>query len=447
MKEAPKPRRQLGLFDAIMIVMGGIVGAGIFANPSEVAHRVHTPFLILGVWILGGFLAMCGAFIWAELATRLPGAEGGQYVYLRQAYHPAVAFTYGWGLLLITQTGGMAAVAVIFASYFRTLTGANWNDSATAVIVLLTLTGINCMGARAGSNVQSALMLLKIGAIAALVTIGFAVGHPAAAGLNSGILLGQPASFGLLKSVGAAMVPVAFAYGGWQTATFVAGEMRDPRRDLSRGLLIGVGGVVALYLAVNLACLRVLGPAGLDGTTTPASDVMRIALGERGAQWIAFAITVSTLGFLSQSMLTAPRVYYAMARDGLFFASVGKLSRRSGAPLVAIVLQGVAAIVIACSGTYGEILNFEVTVDFIFFAMTASALFILRRRHIGSGTAVYRTPGHPFTTLLFVFSCTGIVASAIVASPRNSAIALGIMLAALPVYWCWSRISARELRE
>jgi len=146
-------------------------------------------------------------------------------------------------------------------------------------------------------------------------------------------------------------------------------------------------------------------------------------------------------------MLTAPRVYYAMARDGLFFASVGKLSRRSGAPLVAIVLQGVAAIVIACSGTYGEILNFEVTVDFIFFAMTASALFILRRRHIGSGTAVYRTPGHPFTTLLFVLSCAGIVASAIIASPRNSAIALGIMLAALPVYWCWSRISAHELRE
>ena len=150
------PRRQLGLFDATMIVMGGIVGAGIFANPSEVAHRVHTPFLILGVWVLGGLLAMCGAFIWAELATRLPGAAGGQYVYLREAYHPAVAFVYGWGLLLVTQTGGMAAVAVIFASYFRALTGVAWNESAIAAMALLTLTGINCFGARAGSNVQSA---------------------------------------------------------------------------------------------------------------------------------------------------------------------------------------------------------------------------------------------------------------------------------------------------
>jgi APA family basic amino acid/polyamine antiporter len=200
-----------------------------------------------------------------------------------------------------------------------------------------------------------------------------------------------------------------------------------------------VGGVVTLYVAVNLVCLRVLGPSGLDATTTPASDVMRIALGERGARWIALAITISTLGFLSQSMLTAPRVYYAMARDGLFFKSIGKLSGKSGAPVVAIILQGAAALIIALSGTYGEILNFEVTVDFIFFGMTAASLFILRRRSTGSDTVTYRVPGHPFTTMLFVLSCTGIVVSAVIASPRNSAIALCIMLAALPVYYFWIR--------
>src|SRR5882724_11459895 len=426
-----------------MIVMGGIVGAGIFANPSEVAHRVHTPFLILGVWVLGGFIAMCGAFIWAELATRLPGV-GGQYLYLREAYHPSVAFVYGWGLLLVTQTGGMAAVAVIFASYFRGLTGVNWGDGVLAAIVLLSLTAINCLGARAGSNIQNFLMLLKIAAIAALVALGMALGGGS---LKSEPLLGQPVSFGLLKSIGAAMVPIAFAYGGWQTATFVAGEMRDARRDLSRGLLMGVAGVVALYLAVNIACLRVLGPAGLNATTTPASDVMRIALGERGAQWIAIAITISTLGFLSQSMLTAPRVYYAMARDGLFFNSAGKVFGRSGAPVVAIVLQGLAAIIIACSGTYGEILNFEVTVDFIFFGMTAAALFILRQRNIGTARLIHRVPGHPFTTILFVLSCAGIVGSAIIASPSNSAIALCIMLAALPVYYFWTKLLTHEPRE
>ena len=434
--DAPKPRRELGLFDATMIVMGGIVGAGIFANPSEVAHRVHTPFLILGVWVVGGFIAMCGAFIWAELATRLPGA-GGQYLYLREAYHPSVAFVYGWGLLLVTQTGGMAAVAVIFSSYFRGLTGVNWSDSVLAAIVLLSLTAINCLGARAGSNIQNLLMLLRIGAIAALVVLGMALGGSS---LKSEPLLGQPVSFGLLKSIGAAMVPIAFAYGGWQTATFVAGEMRDARRDLSRGLLMGVAGVVALYLAVNIVSLRVLGPAGLDATNTPASNVMRVGLGERGAQWIAAAIAISTLGFLSQSMLTAPRVYYAMARDGLFFRSVGKLSSGTRAPVMAIVLQGVAATIIACSGKYGEILNFEVTVDFIFFGMTAASLFVLRRRQVGSTTAVYRAPGHPFTTILFVLSCAGIVGSAIVAAPGNSAIALCIMISALPIYYWWSRL-------
>src|SRR5207248_3514795 len=254
-------------------------------------------------------------------------------------YHPLVAFVYGWGLLLVTQTGGMAAVAVIFSTYFHALTGVPWNNSAIAAVVLLILTGINCLGARAGSNVQSAFMLLKIAAIAALVVIGFALGGGS---LQSRPLLAQPVSLGLLKNIGSAMVPIAFAYGGWQTATFVAGEMRDVRRDLSRGLLLGVTGVVVLYVAVNVACLRVLGPTGLDATTTPASDVMRIALGERGAQWIAAGIAVSTLGFLSQSMLTAPRVYYAMASDGLFFKSVGKLSGKSGAPVVAIVLQGSA---------------------------------------------------------------------------------------------------------
>jgi APA family basic amino acid/polyamine antiporter len=412
-----------------MIVMGGIVGAGIFANPSEVAHRVHTPFLILGVWVLGGMLAMCGAFIWAELATRLPGA-GGQYLYLREAYHPAVAFVYGWVLLLVTQTGGMAAVAVTFASYFRRLAGVPWSDSAIAAAVLLLLTAINCFGARAGSNVQSVLMLLKIGAIAALVAVGALYGGGSLAG---GPLLDSSAS-----SIGSAMIPIAFAYGGWQTATFVAGEMRDARRDLSRGLVAGVAGVVVLYLAVNFVCLRVLGANGLDATRTPASEVMRIALGERGAQWIAVGIAISTLGFLSQSMLTAPRVYYAMARDGLFFHSVGRLSKGAGAPVMAIVLQGLAATIIACSGKYGEILNFEVTVDFISFGMTAAALFVLRRR-LDGGPEVYRTPGHPYTTTLFVLACAGIVGSAIAASPANSAIAICILVAGIPVYWYWSR--------
>jgi APA family basic amino acid/polyamine antiporter len=431
-----KPRRLLGVFDATMIVMGGIVGSGIFINPYVVALRVHTPVLILGVWLLGGVLAMLGAFIWAELATRLPEA-GGQYLYLREAYHPSVAFIYGWVLLLVTQTGGMAAVAVTFARYYREITGFSASDGAIASAALLGLTAINCLGVRAGSNVQSALMLLKAGAIAAMVAVGMLWGGGAVQVVP---ILDRPVSFGLAGAIGAAMVPVAFAYGGWQTASFVAGEMRDPRRDLSRGLVAGVLGVVLLYLAVNFVCVRVLGPVGLAATRTPASAVMRAALGERGAQWIAFGIAVSTLGFLSQGILTAPRVYYAMARDGLFFRSVGRLSPRTGVPVVAIVLQGVTATVIALSGRYEQILNYVVSVDFISFGLTAASLFVFRARHGSDSVAgLYRAPGHPYTTGLFVLTCAGIVISTIVSSPANSAMGLTILLAGIPVYLYWSR--------
>jgi APA family basic amino acid/polyamine antiporter len=435
----PKPRRLLGVFDATMIVMGGIVGSGVFINPYVVALRVHTPFLILGVWLAGGAIAMLGAFIWAELATRLPGT-GGQYLYLREAYHPAVAFLYGWVLLLVIQTGGMAAVAITFARYYREITGFSAGDGPIAVTVLLGLTAINCFGVRAGSNVQSALILLKAGAIAAIVVVGLWYGGGS---LHPLPLLDQPLSFGFVRALGAAIVPVAFAYGGWQTASFVAGEMRNPGRDLSRGLIAGVLGVVLLYLSVNFVCVRVLGPAGLAATRTPASSVMRAALGERGAQWIAFGIAVSTLGFLSQSILTAPRVYYAMARDGLFFKSVGWLSPTSAVPVVAIVLQGLTAAVIAIAGGYEQILSYVVAADFTFFGMTAASLFVFRRRAASPpANGNYLVPGHPYTTALFVLAAAGIVISTIVSSPVNSAIGFGILLAGVPVYLYWRRRQA-----
>ena len=417
-----------------MIVMGGIVGSGIFINPYVVAQHVHTPFLILGVWAAGGVLAMLGAFIWAELATRLPGT-GGQYLYLREAYHPMVAFVYGWVLLLVTQTGGMAAVAVTFAHYYREISGFGGSDGAIAAAALIGLTVINCFGARAGSNVQSALMLMKMAAIAAMVVLGIAMGGGT---LHALPLLGQPISPGLFGSIAAAMTPIAFAYGGWQTASFVAAELRDPRRDLSRGLILGVSGVVLLYLSVNLVCVKVLGPEGLAATKTPASAVMRAALGERGAWWIAVGIAVSTLGFLSQGILTAPRVYYAMARDGLFFESIGRAAKRTGAPVMAIVLQGVLATAIALLGRYEQILNFEIGVDFISFAFTAAAVFVLRRRG-GDEAGVYRTPGHPYTTAIFVLAAAAIVFSTSWHNPRDTFIGQLILLSGIPVYLYWSR--------
>ena len=430
---APRLARRLGLFDATMIVMGGIVGSGIFINPYVVARQVHTPVLILGAWVAGGLIALAGAFIYAELAARRPHL-GGQYAYLREAYHPAVAFVYGWALLLVTQTGGMAAVAVTFARYFRDLTHTPASDALVATLSLAGLTVINCLGVRAGGSTQNLLMVLKIVAIAGLVGCGYFLIGRAPVPLRP--VLDRPPSFGLLTAFGAAVVPVLFSYGGWQTASFLSAELRQPKRDLPRGLMIGVAGVIVLYLSVNLVCIRALGVAGLASTTVPASTVMRAALGERGAELIAIGIAISTLGFLAQGMLTAPRVYFAMAEDGLFFRSVSWVSPRTRVPVVAIALQGGLAVVIAVSGRYEQILNYVVSVDFIFFGLTATCLFVFRRR-AGQDSAGYRVPGHPVTTALFVAACWLVVVNTVYTYPENTFIGVAIMLAGIPAYFFW----------
>jgi basic amino acid/polyamine antiporter, APA family len=440
-ERVPKLARQLGLFDATMIVMGGIIGAGIFMNPYVVARQVHTPLLILGAWLAGGLIALAGGFVYAELAARYP-QTGGQYAYLREAYHPSIAFIYGWALLLVTQTGGMAAVAVTFSNYFLELTHLPLPNWVVTVFALGLLTIINCLGVRAGSSTQNLLMTLKILAIAALVFCGiFFVAEPHGI---AGPALDRPASLGLLVAMGAAMTPVMFAYGGWQTASFVAGEMREPRRDLARGLLIGVCGVILLYMTVNFVYVYALGADGLAATETPASSVMRLAFGERGARLIAVGIAISTLGFLSQGMLTAPRVYFAMAEDKLFFKGVARLDPRTRVPVVAIALQGAFAIVIALSGKYDQILNYVVSVDFIWFGLTGASLFIFRRRRAAVENSAtdsmgrqFLVPGHPVTTALFVTACALIVISTIYKHPGDSVIGLLIVVAGVPVYFFW----------
>ena len=430
--------RRLGLFDATMIVMGGIIGSGIFMNPSVVALQVHTPFLILGAWAIGGLFALAAAFIWAELASRRPEV-GGQYAYLREAFHPGVAFLYGWVLLLVVQTGGMAAVAVTFARYFVELTNLPIGYSQLAALVLALLTIINCFGVRAGSTVQSVLMVLKIFALAALVICGLLFTQAAD---NPPELLDRSPSLDLLTAFGAALVPVIFAYGGWQTATFVASEIKEPRKNLPRGLILGVTGVVVLYLAANVVYITALGTSGLAASAAPASEVMRKALGDFGARAIAAGIAISTVGFLSQSMLTAPRVYFAMAHDGLFFKSVGSVHPRTRAPIVAIALQGFLAIVIAYLGTYERILNYVVSVDVIFFGLTAWCIFVFRKRATSDEAGAVKVPGHPVTTLLFVAICWAVAINTVYHYPGNTLIGIAIMLAGLPVYWFWRSRSA-----
>jgi APA family basic amino acid/polyamine antiporter len=340
-------------------------------------------------------------------------------------------------------------------------TEANDNVAALlATIVLTVLTMINCFGVRAGSTTQNLFMILKLVAIAALVAFGLTVTGPPATTIatptavaSGGSTSSPPGIWNSLIAFGAALIPVQFAYGGWQTSCFVAGEVHEPRKNLPRGLLLGVLGVIAVYLSVNFVCVHALGPIGLGQTRTPASAVMRLALGENGARIIAAGIAVSTVGFLSQSMLTAPRVYFAMAEDGLFFSSLTKLNR-ARVPAFAIGLQGALALVITLSGRYEQILNYVISVDVIFFALTAATVFIFRRRRKTDSSLpnagpvrTFRVPGHPFTTLFFIVACCAMLVSTVYRYPHNSLIGLGIMLTGLPAYLFWRLRQSRLVKS
>jgi basic amino acid/polyamine antiporter, APA family len=449
-EKSPKLAARLGVFDATMVVMGGIIGSGIFINPYVVAKLVHTPALILSAWIAGGVLALIGAFVYAELADRMPEV-GGQYAYLREAYHPAVGFLYGWVELFVIGAGGTAAVAVTFAKYFRELTQTAIPETFIAVSSVALLILINCLGVRAGSGVQSVFMICRIIGVALVVACGtWFISRRSGASLSWRPLLDRPVSFDLLTVFGATMIPVMFAYGGWQTANYIASEIREPRKNLPRALLVGVLGVIALYVSINFVYVFVLGPAGLAATTTPASEVMRNALGGFGARLIAVAIAVSTLGFLSQAMLTYPRLYFAMAEDRVIPKTLAWLDPRSRVPIRAIVLQGVITIAVMLLGTFEQILNYVVVMDWVFFGLTASCLFVFRARDRRAGTSIvgegpsYRVPGHPWTTGLFVAAAWLIVVDTIYKHPKNAGIALCILFLGLPVYFLLQRIAVRE---
>jgi basic amino acid/polyamine antiporter, APA family len=442
---------RVGLFDATMVVMGGIIGSGIFINPYVVAKLVHTPAMILGAWMMGGVLALVGAFIYAELADRMPRV-GGQYAYIREAYHPALGFLFGWAELFVIGAGGSAAVVVTFAKYFRELTQTRVPENVIATIVMVLLVVINCMGVRAGSGVQSLFMVLRIVGVALVVACGaWFIMTPGAPKPPWHPLQDRPMSFDLLSVFGATMVPILFAYGGWQTSNFIASEIREPRKNLPRALLLGVLGVIALYVSVNFVYLEALTPAGLAATETPASEVMRHALGNFGAKLIAVAIAISTVGFLSQAMLTFPRVYFAMAEDGVLPKEIARLGARSRAPVAAIMLQGALIIAVVLLGKFEQILSYVVVMDWLFFGLTASCVFVFRMRERRAAVTVakdaqapgYRVPGHPWTTAVFTASAWLIVLNTIYKYPRNAGVAVCILIAGVPVYFWFQRRAQR----
>jgi APA family basic amino acid/polyamine antiporter len=434
-------RRELGLFDAVVVVAGGIIGVGIFANPSNVARVVSDPVLILVVWAIGGAVALLGAFVWAELASRYPHV-GGQYIYLRHAYHPVIGFLYGVALLLIINGGSLAAVAILFATYidrsFFTLGPSGVRTAAAAA--LLTLTAVNVVGVRAGTRTNNLLMTAKVSGIVALVALALRHGAAPASHFDvSPAVLWRGASPHLLLT---ALVPILFAYGGWQSCANIAAEIKDPARNLARANVLGVIVVVALYLSLNVAYLWVLTPQQVAASPALAAEVARAVAGTAGARFVALLIIVSSLGFLAVVILTGPRLYYAMAADGLFFGRAGRLHPRFKTPVFALWFQAAVSLALLTTNTYDQLLSYVVFADWLFFGLTAGGLLIVRRREPSSDRAIARMPGHPATTLVFIAVAAGVVLNSFVAYPTQSLIGSGILVAATAVFFVVRRSEA-----
>ncbi len=432
-------RRALGPFDATMVVIGGIIGSGIFINPYLVAQKLDSPALVLAAWGAGGAIALIGAFAYAELGRLLPRA-GGQYVYLSQAWHPLVGFLYGWALLFMIETGAMAAVSLAFAEYALRLAGStSLSPRALAIAAIVVLSAINYAGVKAGSRVLNVFVVLKVAALGVLILFAwFQTGAPE--WLTRARIDDTPTG---PLSFGAALIPILFAYGGWQTVNYVAEEMRDPERNLPRSLIAGTLAVVAIYVLVNIAYLRTLGLEGLAGTTTPAANTAGVWLGANGERFIAAAIAISTFGFLNHAVLAPTRVYYAMAADGAFVPALARLHPKYHTPGGAILLQsGWAIALLVLPGTYGDLLGSVVFADWIFFGLTVAGLFVLRPR-LGDAPG-YRMPGYPWLPVLFVLVAAVVVFSSIREAPMRSLIGTGLLAAGIPVYYLFKMSAARR---
>ncbi|HEX3482408.1 MAG TPA: amino acid permease [Kofleriaceae bacterium] len=427
--------RKLGPLDATMIVVSGIIGSGIFINPYLVAQKVETPFLSLAVWVIGGVIALCGAFVFAELATVLPRA-GGQYAFFREAFHPLVGFLHGWSLLFIIQSGATAAVAVTCGGYLARLTGLP--DAAVkpvSIALLLALVVLHGTGIKPGAIVINVITIGKTLAIAALVLGAFLIAGRS--GLTFEPLI-PPRLHGpgLISALFAGLVPAMFTYGGWQNANFVVEEIRDPERNLPRAILLGVGIVIAVYVSSNIAYVHVLSAPVLAATHTPAADLAREVFGPRGADALSVLVIISTFGFLNLALMTAPRVYYAMARDGLFFETVARVSPRSHVPVAAIATQGVLAALFTLTNAYASLVDYAVFADWVFFALAGVALIVFRRTR-PDAPRPYRAPLYPVLPLVFVIAGFGIVANSFVDNPPNALICSAIIAAGVPVYFAW----------
>ncbi len=425
--------RALGLVDCVLLVVGAIIGSGIFLTPSSIARLTGSVPGLLFVWVLGGVLTFCGALAYAELGTAFPRA-GGIYVFLREAYGPLTAFLYGWCLFFVIVAGSIATLASAFAIYLSYLLPMSRLAATLLSVALITaLSFANCLGVRAGARVQNLLTVIKIGSLIGIAVVLFLSGKGSAPHVPYPETTGVPWS-----ALGIAMIAVLWAYDGWHLLTYAAGEVRNPQRNLTVGLLVGTLLVMVLYLTVNLAYLYVLPLPVLAASSRVASDALEAAIGPLGGTLVAVAILISITGAINSNVLGGPRVFYAMAREGLFFKRVAYIHPKYHVPTVSILLNGVWAAFLTMVGSFERLFSYVIFVAWIFYALGAAAVIVLRRTR-PEVPRPYKVWGYPWVPVLFCIIAAAIVANTVVNDFKNSFWGLLVVLTGLPAYRFWSR--------
>ena len=428
-------RRSLGLTHATAMVVGTIIGASIFVQPSEITRQMPSVAGILFVWVAAGALTLCGALICAELASAYH-QTGGVYVFLKESWSPAVGFLWGWAMIWSMHSGIIAAIATVFARYAAVFVPMNSGQlRIVAVAVIVVLSGINYVGVRHGGLVQIVFTASKLAAVVAVIGAGlvWSGAAPATGAVSAAV---GPRGFLLAMAAG------LFAYGGWHMVTYAAGETRDPARVIPRALLIGTVVVTASYAGLNAIYLRVLPLDAVRQSSHVAADAADVLLGGGGASWMAALVMVSTFGAVNGIILVGPRVYYSMAEDGLLFRWLGAVHPTFGTPARAIVVQAVWASVLALTNTYGALFSRVIYTEWIFFAIMAAGLLRLRRRP--GYKPAYRLWGTPVVPLIFIAASLVVVVMQMTAALEQSLVGLGMVVAGLPVYFFWSSRKARS---
>jgi APA family basic amino acid/polyamine antiporter len=432
--------RVLGPLSIVGIVVGTMIGSGIFIVPSSMAGELKSPLLMLAVWVVGGVLSFFGALSLSELGAAYPHA-GGMYVYLREAYGPLVAFLFGWTLFLIIDAGSMATLAVAFSSKYlpQFVSLSPVATKAVAVALIFALAVVNFFGVKWGALVQNLFTVIKLAALFALIGAVFAFAKGSAAHFVTPAP-GAPAG-GVMGAFGVALVAVLWAFKGWEVSTFSAGELKNPEKNLPLGIFVGTLLVILLYLGANLAYLYAFPVQDIAKSSRIASDVMAFAVGPAGGTFIALAILFSITGACNGHLLTGPRVYYAMAKDGVFFKSVARLHPRFLTPHVSLLAVSIWASLLCASGTFEQLFTYVVFGLWIFFGLTVGAVMILRRKRPDLPRP-YRTWGYPVTPVLFIIAALYISVNSLIAKFSNTVIGLVIILLGIPAYLYWKRKSA-----